>query len=264
MDEPEGGTRIVTYKEFAKKGWWQVPRWSHDGMDFVPYKAFIDAPGVTANQPNTPSRRFEIYCGRLPAKYAEIGFTTKDALPTYIPAENGYEDSFVGGNIAGAKSEYPLQLLSVHPNRRTHGNHDQIQQLREVFVDTLWMNPLDAEARGLKNNDQVIISGKIKTTDHLKTGRKMLRRVTVTPTVMPGVLITVEGPWFKYNDTELDGAADTVDISGNPNTVTDDTLCGEGQMPWNTVLCEVEKYTGSKVPQPDYQWAFRLPKFAND
>jgi anaerobic dimethyl sulfoxide reductase subunit A len=262
MDEPEGGTRIVTYKEFAKKGWWQVPRWSHDGMDFVPYKAFYDSPGT--NPVATPSGKFEIYCGRFPAKYAEIGFTTKDPLPTYIPAENGYEDSFVSGNIAGAKSEYPLQLLSVHPNRRTHGNHDQIQQLREIFVDTLWMNPLDAESRGLRNNDQVIISGKIKATDHLKTGRKMLRRVTVTPTVMPGVLITVEGPWFKYNDTELDGAADTVDISGNPNTVTDDTLCGEGQMPWNTVLCEVEKYTGSKVPLPDYQWAFRLPKLAND
>ena len=46
-----------------------------------------------------------------------IGFDSKDPLPKYEPAPEGYEDTFADWNKK-AKGEYPLQLVTIHYPRR--------------------------------------------------------------------------------------------------------------------------------------------------
>ncbi len=81
-----------------------------------------------------------------------------------------------------------------------------------------------------------------------------MRTVSVTPTIMPGVVITTEGTWPAFDENGID-------ISGNPNTLGRDMLCGEGQQPWNTTLVKIEKWTGAPLV-PDYKWPLRMPKMA--
>ena len=239
--KPQEG--LMPYEDFTKKGWYQVERKYGDNLGYVPYKNYIDDP--IANKLPTESGKFEIYCQRLVDAYNVYGLSKIAPIAKYEPPRFGYESTFSDWKNK-IKGEYPFQYINIHHIRRTHSNLDNVAQLREIFEDTVYMNTLDAEKLGIKHGEHVIVSS---------PAGKILRRATVTPTLMPGVISLTEGAWFKPDDDEK------IDLAGCANSLYPDNMTGEGQTSYNTAICKVEKYTGT-APKADYLWEPRLPKFA--
>jgi trimethylamine-N-oxide reductase (cytochrome c) len=72
-----------------------------------------------------------------------------------------YHDEYLDGERI---KEYPLQLVSNTPKWRYHGQHDDIPWMREeakiegpdgYWYEQIWINPVDAAARGIKTGDIV-------------------------------------------------------------------------------------------------------------
>lgn len=106
------------------------------------------------------------------------------------------------------------------------------------------MNPIDAEARGIKNGDIVLVSSR---------HGKVIRPVFVTERMMPGVTTLGEGAWAEVDE------ATGIDKAGATNTLNGPIPTGQGHAGWNTCNVQVEKYTGSIKLEPDHTWPQRIP-----
>lgn len=132
----------------------------------------------------TPSGKIEIYSERLANIAATWTLPEGDVitpLPQYVATWEGYEDT-------DTRRTFPLQLYGRHPKGRVHSTYDNIDLLRAAVTDAVWINPLDAAARGIRDGDMV----------RVMTRRGETRtRAKVTPRIMPGVASMEEGRWFK-------------------------------------------------------------------
>jgi len=106
------------------------------------------------------------------------------------------------------------------------------------------MNPLDAEERGIKHGDIVLIRSR-----HGQT----LRPVCVTPRMTPGVVTLPHGAWVEMDE------ATGIDKAGADNILNGPVSTGQGVSGWNSCNVQVEKYTGSIKLNPDYTWPQRIP-----
>ena len=227
----------IPLREFLKTGVYQVPRTCDDGFAHVRYADFVADP---ASHPvRTESGKFEIYCPAIVRQYRQFGLSDIAPIAHYVPAREGYEDTFADWN-AQVKGEYPLQNLSIHFIGRAHQAFDNVMQLREVFPHDVLMNEWDARDAGVTAGDTVLVE-----SPH---GR-ILRRVRVTSLLMPGVVVLGEGAWS-------DVVAGGIDRSGNANSLERSSLSGEGQCTWNSSVCRVVPWEGSPLP-PDYRSADR-------
>ncbi|MGE4266762.1 MAG: molybdopterin-dependent oxidoreductase [Deferribacterales bacterium] len=238
--KPQQG--IVPYKEFKKEGVYTYKRHWDDAYCYIGYADFAKDP--IKNPVPTESGKFEIYCKRRVTAYAEFGLTKGNAIPTYVPPQDGYEATFSDWK-AKKKGQYPFQIYSIHPLHHVHSNYANEPSLRELLNDVIYMNPIDAKAYGIKHGDTAVLTS---------MAGKIMRRVRVIPTIMPGVLLTTEGPWPSIDEKT------GIDIGGNPNTLSRTVLCGEGQEPWNTLVCGIEKWNGTPLP-PDYRTPQRIIAF---
>ena len=230
----------ISFKEYKEKGVYQVPRSPDDHFGAIAYQAFRDDPD--ANPIKTASGKLEIYSQALSDAIAGFGWTDKPPLPEYHPPVEGYEATFADWE-GEVKGDYPLQLITIHYPRRSHSVFDNIPQLRKAFPQEFFLNSLDAEKRGIKTGDTVIISN---------SHGKVLRRACVTNNIMPGVTLLGEGAWVdKDDETGIDKAGATNSLSGTNPT-------GQGVQPWNTCIVQVEKWTGEPL-EADYKWPQRIP-----
>ncbi|MGL4859894.1 MAG: molybdopterin dinucleotide binding domain-containing protein, partial [Enterobacteriaceae bacterium] len=102
------------------------------------------------------------------------------------------------------RQHYPLQMIGFHCKGHVHSTYYSVAMLREAIPHECWLNPVDAQHRGINEGDRVEIfneRGKIRMA------------VKVTPRVMPGVLAVPQGAWRNIN-------ADGVDVGGCINTLT--------------------------------------------
>jgi anaerobic dimethyl sulfoxide reductase subunit A len=233
-------TGRISLKEFRDKGVYQVPRSEGDNFSFTEFEDFRKDP--EANKRDTPSGKIEIYCQAYADKVTGYGFTVKHPLPTYDPPVEGYQDTFSDWD-SKVKGDYPLQLYTIHYQRRSHSILDNIPWLRELFPEEFVMNPFDAKARGIKNGDAVLI-----TSRH----GKVLRPVLVTDRILPGVVTLGEGAW-----TEVDEASG-IDKAGATNTLNGGIYTDQGNLGFNSCNVQVEKYTGNIQSEPDYKWPQRI------
>ena len=121
--------------------------------------------------------------------------------------------------------KYPLQMLSPHPRTRTHSTMFKVEWLQEVEPHRAWINPVDAEARGIKNGDEI----------HVFNDRgKIAIEAWVTNRIIPGVISVTEAAWY---DPDEKG----VDRGGCPNTLTLDEYSPGGAAVLKTVLVEAKK-----------------------
>ncbi|MDO4399944.1 MAG: molybdopterin-dependent oxidoreductase [Coriobacteriia bacterium] len=235
--EGEVHSGLVPLREFLETGVYQVPRALGDGFGHVRYAEFrADPDGCPLN---TESGKFEIYCGAIARQYERFGLSRVAPIAQYVPAREGYEDTFADWD-AQVKGEYPLQNLSIHFIGRAHQAFDNVMQLREVFPHDVLMNQLDAQAAGVSQGDTVLVE-----SPH---GR-ILRRVRVTSLLIPGVVVLGEGAWSDVVDGDIDR-------SGNANSLERSSLSGEGQCTWNSSVCRVLPWDGEPLP-PDYRSADR-------
>ncbi|WP_353096972.1 DMSO/selenate family reductase complex A subunit [Tissierella praeacuta] len=198
-----------SYEEFKKRG---IYKWSYD-EPYVAFKEQIDDP---ENNPfPTPSGKIEIFSQRL--------YDMKDpkeipAIPKYISSWEGPEDPLT--------KKYPLQCIGHHIKRRCHSIHDNNPWGEEVEPQSIWINPIDADKRNIKDGDMV----------KAFNDRGIVQLpAKVTNRIIPGVTSIPQGAWWTPNE-------EGVDIRGSINTLTTHrpTPLAKGN-PQHTNLIQVEK-----------------------
>lgn len=232
----------ITIAEFKEKGIYHIPRAPGDNHRFVYLEDFRRDPA--AHPVRSRSGKLEIHCQALAERVNRLGWSKIRPIPAYTLPLDGYEATFSDWEKR-IKGEYPLQLYNVHMPRRAHGFFDNATVTRELFPHEFIMNPLDAEPRGIRNGDTVLIRNR---------WGKVLRTVWVTPLVMPGVTILGQGA-----RVDLDEEAG-IDRGGCANVLKGATPTGGGHIGWNSVIVEVEKWTGTPMrPDHDVQAAHIIP-----
>lgn len=53
------------------------------------------------------------------------------------------------------RQRYPLQLTGFHYKARTHSSYGNIDILQQACPQEIWINPIDAQARGIQHGDTV-------------------------------------------------------------------------------------------------------------
>lgn len=236
--EGEPQTGRITLAEFREKGIYQVPRRPGDNYEYVHLAEFRQDP--EKHPLNTTSGKLEIYCQAIADHVRNCGWSEISPIPKYNRPTEGYEDTFADWEKK-VKGDYPLQLYTIHYPRRSHSVFDNVPWLREAFPQEFIMNPVDAEARGIKDGDIVKISSRHGT---------VIRPVYLTERIMPGVVTLGEGAWADIDDET------GIDKAGATNTLNGAIPTGQGHAGWNTCNVQVERYDGP-LP-PDHTWPQRV------
>ncbi|WP_272573939.1 DMSO/selenate family reductase complex A subunit [Providencia sp. PROV259] len=154
----------------------------------VAHKAFREDP--IANPLNTPSGKIEIYSDRL----ADIAKTWTleegdliSAIPMYSPGFESHEDKLT--------KQYPLQLSGFHYKSRVHSTYGNVDVIKAACLQEMWINPIDAARRNIKNGDMVRIFND-RGEVHINA--------KVTPRIIPGVVAMGEGAWYAPDENKID------------------------------------------------------------
>ncbi|MBZ8001006.1 trimethylamine-N-oxide reductase TorA, partial [Campylobacter canadensis] len=220
--------KMPTFKEFWAKGYveFKAPK---EAKNFVKMKDYRDDP--ITNRLGTPSGKIEIFSKKI----EKFGYDDCKGLVQFYEA----------AEYLGNAKKYKLSLISPHPKYRLHSqlNNTYLKDLDEVNAkEAIWMNPVDAAARGIKNEDIVRI---------YNDRGEILGGVLVTPYVKEGVVRMCEGAWYNPDKNGLC-------LHGDVNVLIADIAssklaCGNQA----SALVEIEKYT-KEVPALDI---FKQPKF---
>ncbi|GKX62523.1 Dimethyl sulfoxide reductase DmsA precursor [Pragia fontium] len=185
---------LPTFEEFRQMG---VYKRKDPNGHFIAYQSFREDP--VANPLNTPSGKIEIYSERLADMAKSWELPKGDVispLPIHVSTFEGSDDPL--------RKQYPLQLIGFHYKARCHSTYGNIDVLKAAARQEIWMNPIDAQQRGIKNGDMIrIYNGRGETQINAK----------VTPRMMPGVVALGEGAWYSPD-------AKGVDHAGSINVLT--------------------------------------------
>ncbi len=195
----------------------------HFPKNHIAYKAFREDP--VANPLQTPSGKIEIYSAALAEKAQQWKLLPGQSitpLPEYTPDPEG--PAVAGGSALHKK--YPLQLIGHHYKQRTHSSYGNCWWLQEAAPQDVWINPLDAKARGIKHGQKVKIFNDRGTT---------YVPARVTPRIMPGVVSLPQGAWHSP-----DGKGE--DQNGCVNVLTElkPTALAKGN-PHHSNLVQIER-----------------------
>ncbi len=125
--------------------------------------------------------------------------------------------------------EFPLQAIGHHTLHRVHSTHDNNDWLEEAFPQRVFINPLDAQVRGLKDGDWVKVYNDRGVT---------ILRCRVTLRILPGVVDIPQGAWWTPDE-------EGVDRGGCVNVLTSErwTPLAKGTAQ-HTMMVQVEKVEG--------------------
>ncbi len=238
---PQDG--IITIKELLDHGGYAMPRQPGDI-----YQMIADAPAQMfradpeANPAATESGKLEIYCQEYKRYHDAYGFDTISPIAKYEKPTEGVEDTYEDWDNK-VKGDYPLQICSLHYIRRAHSSYNNVSWLRRAHPQDVLMSRVDAEERGLKTGDTILVSSR---------HGKILRRVNVTDYIIPGVVEIGHGSWSDFDEET------GIDRGGCSNTLNAALPSGQGMEPFNSCNVQVEKWTGAPL-EPDYKWPKRIP-----
>ena len=189
----------------------------HDGVrKFKPEEPIVSFERQIADPEHNPfptlSGKIEIYCEHI----AEMDNPVIPPIPKYISHWENYDDPLA--------ARYPLQLLTTHHKTRAHSTWDNVPWMREIEPHSVWINTIDAEARGIKDGD---------LTDVYNDRGRIRIPSQVTERIAPGVVNVSQGAWY---DPDEEG----VDRGGCANVLTNDQQSPGGAVPMNTALVQVE------------------------
>jgi len=202
-----GGGDVPDWEAFKEEAVYRIPV----KEPYVSFKKQIEDP---ENNPfPTPSGKIEIYSQLL----ADMNDPLLTPIPTYFePWE---------GRYSPLAKTYTLQLITVRSQRRSHTQFDTLPWLREIVPNVAEINPIDAEARGIKDDDML----------RMYNDRGEIRiPAKLTDRIMPGVVSVPTGAWFAPDEKGIDRGA-------CPNTLNSEEYSPCGSFTWNTGLVEVEK-----------------------
>ncbi|OCW60594.1 DMSO/selenate family reductase complex A subunit [Trueperella bernardiae] len=196
---------------------------AYSGKHRVAMKDFREDP--EANPLETASGKIDIFSAPL-YEYSKTWVFEGERAGDRVTAIPEYLETWEGQAEARTNDKYPLQCIAHHYKGRTHSSYANLEKGLELHPQMLWINPADAEARGIANGDTIYVfndRGKVKT------------EARVTPRIVPGVVSLPQGAWYKPN-------ADGVDEGGCINTLMKyhPSPLAKGN-PGHTALVQVEK-----------------------
>lgn len=239
--EPQAGR--IGLQEFIERGAYQVERHEGDNYGYYAYEDFIKDP---ENNPLTsPSGKFEIYSDWKADTLNHTGIAnmTFKPYPSYTVAPECYEATFSDWENQ-VKGDYPYLVTNPHYLRRTHCNQDNLPWLREACLNPVFLNRQDAEKKGIKTGDTVLV-----WNAHGKT----LRQASVSDTTMPGIVELPHGTWVDIDERT------GIDMAGTDNVLCGPTTSNLGVSGYNNYICNFEKYQGAQLI-PDYLKPQQVPK----
>lgn len=234
---------LISWEELNEKGYFVVPP-AHD-WESIPAGLIKFYEDPENNPLSTPTGKIEFYSTGLAEHFPDD--EERPPVPKWIPRGVTHQET-LGTERA---KKYPLLVMSNHPRWGVHSQHDDITWLREIETckvtgpdgyqyHPLWMNPADAQSRGIKFGDVVSIYNERGT---------VLAGAYVTERIMPGVVGIDHGA--KYDPVvpgEIDrgGAINTI----VPRNTTSKNAVG---MVVSGFLVEVEKTSldGLRKKYPD-------------
>lgn len=223
-----------TVAEFKERGFFTPKRAFGDALMNVPYKKYYDDP--EKNPVGTESGKFEIYCRALADMVSACGYTELSPIAKWQVRDD------YGANARS--EEYPLVMWTPHSLARAHGAFRFTPSLREAFPQSCFMSQVDADARGIKSGDTVLMTSR---------AGKVLRLAQVVPGIIPGAVALNDGG--KVNIDQATG----IDLGGCPNVLQDPPASGQGYACWGGTLIQVEKYGGPLTLGPDKEAPFIMP-----
>lgn len=229
----------VSWQDFHDKGYALIP--------FVPMDQYKRAPAMNwfYTQPKgsgltTPSTMLEIYSKAYEDAVGKDGNGFTAPIPKWYAPND--KDKLVGKESPLA-SKYSLIGHIGHWKWRFHSNFDHVSWLRELYKVTvngkqyepMWINPQDAQARGIKQGDVVRV---------FNDNGQMLVAANLTERVMPGVVKYTYGSWAD----PVDPRNQSLDRAGNAEIlmVMDDYKHWSEQTNITHYMVQVEKYTGGQ------------------
>ncbi|MBN1146262.1 MAG: molybdopterin-dependent oxidoreductase [Anaerolineales bacterium] len=149
-----------------------------------PAVAFADFRADPQAHPlDTPSGKIEIFSKRL----QDMDNPEIPAVPKYIQE---WESPF------GPEAEkYPLQVIGHHSLQRVHSTHDNNDWLGEAFPQRVFINPIDARARGIQDGNLVKV--------YNQRGALTLP-CRLTERILPGVVDVPQGAWWAPDESGID------------------------------------------------------------
>ncbi len=130
------------------------------------------------------------------------------------------------------KKEFPLQAIGHHTLARVHSTHANNDWLEEAFPQRVFINPIDANARGIRDGDLVRI---------WNARGELVLPARVTPRILPGVVDIPQGAWWAPNESG-------VDFGGCINVLTSEKWTpyafGTAQ---HTIMVQVARFSGDPV-----------------
>lgn len=183
-----------SFEEFRAMG---ILKQKDPSGHMIAHKSFRENP--RKNPLKTPSGKIEIYSERLAEKAKTWELPEGEVihpLPIYVSTKEGWDDK--------DRTKFPLQLVGHHNKARCHSTYGNVEHIKVSARHEVWINPLDAEKRGIKNGDRVRIFNERGET-HIEA--------KVTPRIMPGVVTLGEGAWY-------DPDAKMIDQAGSINVLT--------------------------------------------
>ncbi|MGI9952697.1 molybdopterin-dependent oxidoreductase [Moorellaceae bacterium AZ2] len=192
----------ISWEEFSEKGYY-VPKLDPNWQDIPPgLRLFHDDP---ENNPlPTPSGKLEFYSEALAEHFPD----DKERGPIAKWIEGGPEsegwthDETPWGERA---KKYPLLCVANPPRWRFHAQGDDITWFREIptckvkgydgyMYEPVWINPADAEKRGIKDGDIVkvfnergIILAGAKVSERIVPGAVMINKGARVDPIAPGI-----------------------------------------------------------------------------
>lgn len=146
---------------------------------------------------DTPSGRIEIFSKQLfdlnnPEEIPPIPKYIQEWDSPFVQAQGGV---LAAGDGGLSKTEYPLQAIGHHTLHRVHSTHDNNDWLEEAFPQRVFINPIDAKARGIQDGEEVKV--------YNSRGALMLS-CRITARIMPGVVDIPQGAWYEPDENGVD------------------------------------------------------------
>jgi len=178
------------------------------------YSRYID------NEANRGKGEHHDVLGRLydnlPADWGDM-----TPSPTYKAMPRGMDDPLT--------KKYPLLLLTSHSRYRVHYLFWEHPWLRNhVYRHRVWINVADAKARGIKDNDMIMV---------YNDRGKVVMPAYVTSRMMPGTVLIHAGGKVIHDESG-------VDFGASPSTLLGGDFESCHAPARATNLVQIEKYTG--------------------
>jgi anaerobic dimethyl sulfoxide reductase subunit A len=150
-----------------------------------PAVAFADFRADPQKNPlPTPSGKIEIFSKRL------YDMNRPDEIPAVPKYIQEWESPF-----GPEAKKYPLQAVAHHYMPRVHSTHDNVDWLNEAFPQRLFINPIDARKRGIKEGDLVKV---------FNDRGAMTIPCRLSKRIMPGVVDIPQGGWWTPDKNGID------------------------------------------------------------